>query len=75
MSAEKSIDEFLDDFIQLKVSLERLIKDCEEKILTSDEKTKRYRAIYILKNKYEMLQLISEEIRYLTADSIREIMS
>jgi hypothetical protein len=75
MSAEKSIDEFLDDFIQLKVSLERLIKDCEEKILTSDEKTKRYRAIYILKNKHEMLQLISEEIRYLTADSIREIMS
>jgi len=75
MSAEKSIDEFLDDFVQLKVSLERLIKDCEEKILTSEEKTKRHRAIYILKNKYEMLQLISEEIRYLTADSIREIMS
>jgi len=72
MSAEKTIDDLLDELIQLKVSLRRLIEDCQEKVKPGD---KNYGALFILKNKLEMLDLIHSDIHYLAADKVREIMS
>ena len=72
MSAEKTIDDLLDELIQFKVTLRRLIEDCQEKVKAGDE---NYQVLFILRNKLEMLDIIHTEIHYLTADKVRKIMS
>lgn len=79
MSKEKNIDDFLDQLMQTKISLRHLIEDYQEIINKSNwnppYKTKHNQAIFFLRNKYEMLDLIQTEIRYLTRDIVQEGMS
>lgn len=72
MSEKYDIDIFLDDFVQLKVRLEQLIIDYQQCVNNKEYDANHNRALFILKNKYEMLDLISSEIRYLTADRVRD---
>jgi hypothetical protein len=77
MSGEKTIDDFLDQLIQTKVSLRHLIEDCQEKINHSEVDTfnrmKYNQTIFILKFRYDQLDMIQSEIKYLVADNVREI--
>lgn len=75
MSSDQGIDDFLDKITQLKVSLRRLIEDYNDCVKDLEDKPKHNQALFILKNKYEMLDLIHSEIRYLAADTIKEGMS
>lgn len=77
MSGEKTIDDFLDQLIQTKVSLRHLIEDCQEKINHSEVDTfnrmKYNQTIFILKFRYDQLDMIQSEIKYLVADNVRQI--
>lgn len=83
MSGEKTIDDFLDQLIQTKVSLRHLIEDYQDEFnhklninaLSSEERYKHNQSIFILKFKYDQLDMIQSEIRYLTADNIKNLMN
>ena len=43
--------------------------------LSSEERYRHNQSIFILKLKYDQLNLIQSEIRYLTADNIKNLMN
>lgn len=79
MSGEKTIDDFLDQLIQTKVSLRHLIEDCQKKINHSEVDTfnrmKYNQSIFMLKFRYDQLSMMESEIRYVVADNVRQLMN
>lgn len=76
MSSNNELDKLMNQLVQSKVALRRLIEDYQEIVNSRvyESKKPHYTSLILLKNKYALLDTVISEIKMIVDDTVRQEM-